>query len=334
MGMMEDVQLAPELRAVQLSRAEIPLIDMALPPSDLVAALGAACREVGFFYLAGHAVPEAQVAETFAIAKRFFAQPEAVKAEIAIERSPVHRGWFRIGGENLDPARQAQGDHKEGVKIGRDLAADHPLVRAGTPLHGANQWPAMPGFRAVMTGYYAAMEALGRRLMGLFAEALGMAPDFFEPWLTAPMTTLGPLHYPPQRGLITPAQLGAGAHTDFGCLTILAQDEVPGLQVLAKSGDWLAAPPLPGTFVVNIGDMMERWTNGVFTSTLHRVVNASGRERFSLPFFFDPDFAAPVACLPTCLAPGESPKYPPTTAGAHLLQKIDESFAYHKAKPG
>jgi isopenicillin N synthase-like dioxygenase len=331
MFMNDTVQLAPELRAVQLSRQDIPVIDMAQPRPALVAALGAACREIGFFYIAGHGVPAAQVAETFATAKRFFAQPDAVKAEIAIERSAVHRGWFRLGGENLDPARQAGGDHKEGIKIGRDLPADHPLVRAGTPLHGPNQWPSMPGFRAVMTAYYDAMDSLGRRLMGLFAEALGIAPDFFAPWLTAPMTTLGPLHYPPQRGLITEAQIGAGAHTDFGCLTILAQDEVPGLQVLAKSGQWLAAPPLPDTFVVNIGDMMERWTNGVFTSTRHRVVNASGAERFSLPFFFDPDFAAPVACLPTCLAPGETPKFPPTTAGAHLLAKIDESFAYHKA---
>jgi isopenicillin N synthase-like dioxygenase len=334
MGMTNQAQLAPELHAVQLSRAEIPLVDLTLPRAALVAALGAACREVGFFYITGHGVPAWQVTETFDTAKRFFAQPESVKAEIAIEHSAVHRGWFRVGGENLDPARQAQGDHKEGVKIGRDLGADHPLVRAGTPLHGPNQWPAMPGFCEVMTSYYEAMEALGRRLMGLFADSLGMPADFFAPWLTAPMTTLGPLHYPPQRGLITQAQIGAGAHTDFGCLTILAQDDVAGLQVLAKSGQWLAAPPLPGTFVVNIGDMMERWTNGVFTSTLHRVVNASGRERFSLPFFFDPDFAAPVACLPTCLAPGEMPKYPPTTAGAHLLAKIDESFAYHKAKPG
>jgi isopenicillin N synthase-like dioxygenase len=330
MVMMDDVQLAPDLHALRLSAAEIPLIDLAGPPAQVAAALRAAAQDIGFFYITGHGVPAGQVAETFAMAARFFVQPEAVKARIAIEHSAMHRGWFTVGGENLDPSRQARGDYKEGIKIGRDLGPEHPLVVSGTPLHGANQWPEMPGFRDVMTGYYGAMEALGRRLMGLFAQALGMGADFFEPWLTAPMTTLGPLHYPPPRGRITDAELGAGAHTDFGCLTILAQDSTPGLQVRRRDGVWLEAPPVAGTFVVNIGDMMERWTNGVFTSTVHRVINASGVERYSIPFFFDPDFAAPVACLSTCLAAGDAPKYAPTTAGAHLLEKIDESFAYHK----
>jgi len=206
------------------------------------------------------------------------------------------------------------------------------LVAAGTPLHGPNLWPDLPGWRAVMEAYYAEMEALGRMLLQAFAVALGMGETFFDDWLEAPMTTLGPLHYPPQTGHITEAQIGAGAHTDYGCLTMLAQDDAGGLQVRNAAGLWIDAPPVPGSFVVNIGDMMERWTNGVFTSTLHRVINISGRERFSLPFFFDPDFSAPVECLETCLAPGATPKYPPTTAGKHLLDMINASFAYHKEK--
>jgi isopenicillin N synthase-like dioxygenase len=176
------------------------------------------------------------------------------------------------------------------------------------------------------------MEGLGRKLMQAFALALGLEETYFDHWLNWPMTTLGLLHYPPQTGRITEAQIGAGAHSDYGVLTMLAQDDAGGLQVRNASGDWIDAPPVPGSFVVNIGDMMERWTNGVFTSTLHRVVNVSGQERYSLPYFFDPDFNAEVVCLETCLAPGETPKYPPTTSGQHLLDMINASFEYHKEK--
>jgi isopenicillin N synthase-like dioxygenase len=340
--MPDTIQLDPALKAARVSLAEIPVIDIAAlrdgpaaARAETVGAIGAACRDIGFFYVVNHGVDAALVARVFAEAARFFALPEAEKAEIAIEHSACHRGWFMVGGENLDPAKQkAAGDLKEGVKIGRDLGPDHPLVQAGTPLHGANQWPSLPGWREVMQNYYDELEALGRILLGSFAEALGLHADHFDAWLNAPMTTLGPLHYPPQRGHITEAQIGAGAHTDYGCLTMLAQDDAGGLQVRNAAGRWIDAPPVPGSFVVNIGDMMERWTNGVFTSTLHRVVNISGRERYSLPYFFDPDFSTPVACLATCLKPGEAPKYPPTTAGQHLLDMINASFAYHKEKDG
>jgi isopenicillin N synthase-like dioxygenase len=332
--MPDSIQLDPSLAAARLALNEIPVIDW-LPfrqgdTAAVAAQIGAACRDIGFFYIVNHGVPAALVAETFAQAKRFFDQPAAFKARTAIETSACHRGYFATGGENLDPARQKSGDLKEGYKIGRDLPAHHPLVAAGTPLHGPNQWPDLPGWRAAMERHYAAMEALGRQLLHGFALALALPQTYFDEWLTTPMTTLGPLHYPPQTGRITPAQIGAGAHTDYGCLTILAQDSAGGLQVRNAAGQWVDAPPLEGAFVVNIGDMMERWTNGVFTSTLHRVVNLSGRERYSLPFFFDPDFATPVACLATCA--GAGPKFPPTTAGQHLLDKINASFTYHQAK--
>ena len=169
-------------------------------------------------------------------------------------------------------------------------------------------------------------------MIGAFALALGLEEEFFAPWLGITMTTLGPLHYPPQTGRVTEARLGAGAHTDYGCLTLLHQDMSGGLQVRRRDGVWIDAPPVPGSYVVNIGDMMERWTNGVFQSNQHRVINISGGERYSLPFFFDPDFYAPVECLPTCLRPGETPKYKPTTAGQHLLDMINASFGYHREK--
>ncbi len=338
--MSHAIQLDPALIAASLAAEDIPVIDFgpflsgtAVQKTDTARQIGAACRNTGFFYVINHGVPAALVAQTFAESARFFALPDAKKAEIAIENSACHRGWFKIGGENLDPAKQKQsGDLKEGVKIGRDLGPDHPKVIAGLPLHGPNQWPDLPGWRAAMQTYYDAMDQLGRHLLQAFATALELDPTYFDGFLDTPMTTLGPLHYPPQAGHITEAQLGAGAHTDFGCLTILAQDDNGGLQVRARNGGWIDAPPIPGSFVVNIGDMMERWTNGVFTSTLHRVINVSGRERYSIPFFFDPDFSAEVRCIPTCLAPGEAPKHAPTTAGQHLLDMINASFAYHKAK--
>jgi isopenicillin N synthase-like dioxygenase len=341
MAMPDRIQLDPGLVAARVSLGEIPVIDMAAflhggPEARLAVArqIGAACRNIGFFYIVNHGVPAELVAAVYAQAKRFFDQDAAVKAEIAIEKSNCHRGWFMLGGENLDPAKQkTAGDLKEGIKIGRDLGPDNALVQAGTPLHGPNQWPGnLPGWREVMQDYYNEMEALGRELMHAFALALGLEETYFDQFLvTAPMTTLGPLHYPPQTGHITEARIGAGAHTDYGCLTMLAQDDAGGLQVRNAAGQWIDAPPVAGSFVVNIGDMMERWTNGVFTSTLHRVVNTSGKERYSLPYFFDPDFYADVTCLETCK--GRGAKYPSTTAGKHLLDMINASFSYHKEKP-
>lgn len=335
MGMSQTIELVPSLRAARLSVAQIPVIDIsplrgAPGRAEMVAAIGRACREIGFFYAVNHGVAQGQIDEVYAQAKRFFGQPVAEKEKIAIERSACHRGWFRLGAENLDPAQQAVGDFKEGLKIGRDLPPDHERVLAGLPLHGPNQWPELPGWREVMQGYYDEMVGLGRLMMGGFAEALGLDAGFFEPWLGITMTTLAPLHYPPQTGLITEGQIGAGAHTDYGCFTLLHQDEAGGLQVRRRDGVWIDAPPVPGSFVVNIGDMLERWTNGVFCSTLHRVVNVSGRDRYSLPFFFDPDFYAPVECLETCLGAGEEARFKPTTAGAHMLEKIAESFEYKR----
>lgn len=332
--MPDTIELAPGLSPAHLD--VIPVIDVGpLLAGDMTpaASIGEACREIGFFYIKNHGISQTLIDRVYAEAKRFFDLPLAEKEKSAIEQSACHRGWFRIGGENLDPAKQTQtGDLKEGFKIGRDLPLDHERVKAKLPLHGPNMWPDLPGWREVMQDYYDRMVALGKLLLSAFAVSLGLKKNYFEPWLGIPMTTLGPLHYPPQSGRITEAQLGAGAHTDYGCLTLLHQDSSGGLQVKGLDQRWIDAPPIPGTFVVNIGDMMERWTNGVFRSTPHRVINVSGHERYSLPFFFDPDFYAPVECLPTCLKPGETPKYPPTTAGQHLLDMINAAFKYHQDK--
>jgi isopenicillin N synthase-like dioxygenase len=339
--MMSAVELEESLRGQRIALEEIPLIDFGpFLTGDLAARkevadkIGHACRNIGFFYLTNHGVSEALLARTFAEAKRFFDQPMEKKLEIDIEKSPCHRGYFKVGGENLDPAKQKEdGDLKEGIKIGRDLAPDHPLVAAGTPLHGANLWPQdLPGWQGSMQSYFDALVGLGKQIMHAFALSLNLDECYFDRLLTDPMATLGPLHYPPQQGSITEKQIGAGAHTDFGCLTILAQDMNGGLQVKNAAGTWIDATPVPGAFVINIGDMMARWTNNLFASTQHRVINVSGAERYSLPFFFDPNFHAEVAALETCVDAAHPPVFPPTTSGRHLLDMIDATFDYHRKK--
>ncbi|MEM7223810.1 MAG: 2-oxoglutarate and iron-dependent oxygenase domain-containing protein [Pseudomonadota bacterium] len=339
---MTDHHLDPELIAKRLPLEEIPVIDLAPflggtvdHRQEVAQEIGRACRHIGFFYVIHHGVPQALIDETFAQAKRFFDLPDALKQEISIERSAAHRGYFSLGGENLDPAKQTEtGDFKEGLKIGRDLPLDHPLVQAGTPLHGPNLWPAdLPGWRETIERCYGALSGLGFELMRGFALALELPGDFFDDKLTEPMATLGPLHYPPHQGPVSERRLGAGAHTDFGCLTILSQDPVGGLQVMNAAGQWIDAPFIPGSFVVNIGDMMARWTNDIFASTRHRVINLSGSDRYSMPFFYDPNFEAEVACLETCQSADRPPRYPPTTGGQHLLDMINATFDYRHEAP-
>lgn len=205
-------------------------------------------------------------------------------------------------------------------------------AEAALPLHGPNQWPPealLPGFRPAVETYFAALTALGHRLLRLLALSLGLAPGFFEPAFAAPMLALRPLHYTAEVSAPGEGVFGAGAHTDYGCLTLLATDGVPGLQAHLH-GRWQDVPPLRGAFIVNLGDMLERWTNGRYRSTLHRVVNTSGRERYSIAFFFEPGFNTVVECLPCCCV-DKPAQYPPTTAGEHLLAKYAQTHAGYDA---
>lgn len=286
--------------------------------------IGAACRETGFFALTGHGIDAKLIDSAFAMAQNFFDLPEEKKREIAIEHSPCHRGWFAYGGEVLDKTKQPQGDYKEGLKIGRDLPPDHARVKAALPLHGANQYPsesgALCGFRNTMDTLYGACESVSRHLMQAFALSLDLPPNHFDRWLNEPMATLSPLRYPPMQNA---TELSAGAHSDFGCLTLLFQHDVPGLEIKMKTG-WQTVPLLGGAIIVNIGDMMEHWTGGLYPSTVHRVVNRSQVIRHSMAYFFDPDPDADLTPLPNC---GAS-EAPPLSALDHLLSKIDASFDY------
>ena len=317
----------------------LPLIDFAAfengtsaQRARIAAEIGAACRSDGFFALANHGITAASIDAGFDMAQKFFDLPESEKAAIAIDRSACHRGWFGRGAEVLDKIGQPEGDRKEGLKIGRDLPPEHPRVKAGVPLHGPNQWPAesgkIAGFRAIMQTLYADCEKLSRQLMQAFALSLGLTPTHFDDWLSAPMATLGPLRYPPSEVAQDDGQdeslLSAGAHTDFGCLTLLFQHDAPGLEIQNAQGQWRPVPLMREHVVVNIGDMMQHWTGGQYASTVHRVVNRSAQTRHSIAYFFDPDPDTDLSPLPGC----GSSDAPPRTALSHLLAKIGDSFDY------
>lgn len=318
------------------ARDTIPVIDVGplLAGGDdggraVAAAIGRACRGIGFFYVTGHGIDADLRRRVFTMVATFFALPDDAKRAVSIERSKHNRGYVPLAGESLDPQRPA--DLKEGFNVGFELAPDDPDVVAGKPFCGVNQWPELPGFRATMLAYYERARRLGIALHRAFALDLGAAPETFAAAFERPMATLRLLHYPPQPASAAAGQIGAGAHTDYGNVTLLLQDDAGGLQVRARDGGWLDAPVIADAFVCNIGDLLMRWSNDVYVSTPHRVVNRSGRERYSVPFFLDPAPATEVACLPSCVAPERPARYPPITAARYLAERLDATYAFRSA---
>jgi isopenicillin N synthase-like dioxygenase len=303
----------------------IPIIDVSGLSSDpaaaspAVKAIGAACRNVGFFYVTGHSVPKGLSEDVFADSTRFFAQPDAAKRQV-LYAAAGNRGYVPMKGEALNPGQPA--DLKEAFNIGLDLPANDPDLMAGRSFRAANLWPDVPGFRETMLAYFAACHRLGVILHRAFAQDLGLSDPFFDNKLDRPMAVLRLLHYPPAPDRVEDGQLGAGEHTDYGCVTLLATDGVGGLEVRTRSGEWLAAPHVPGAFVCNIGDCLMRWTNDIYVSTPHRVVSPAGRERYSVAFFLDPNPEAEIACLPGCASPDRPARYPAIRGDAFLTARL------------
>ena len=285
-----------------------------------------ACRETGFFYVTGHGVPravmDAQIAET----GRFFAQAAEAKQAVHVSRSDCRRGYEGAGMQVLDPGSAA--DLKESFIVAVDLPPDHPHVLAEVPGQGANQWPeGLPGFRAQMLRYQAEMIRLGRHLMACLAMSVDLDYDWFDDGLVEPQCGIRLLRYPPQPDDAAGNLLGAGAHTDWGSITILLQDDMAGLEVLNSADEWILAAPMPGSFVINLGQMMERFTGGLYRANAHRVRNGSGtRERLSVATFFELDPTYRMGRAPTCPAPAEAEPGPPLTIGEHIEQMARASY--------
>jgi isopenicillin N synthase-like dioxygenase len=279
-----------------------------------------AARTIGFFYLVNHSVPRELMAATFAQSKAFFAKPFAEKMEIAIAKVGGNRGYSALRNESLNPERGE--DVKEAFNIGLEFSPDDPEIVEKKPFRTLNAWPNQSGFRETMLGYFDACTDLAMRLHKAFARDLGLQLDFFADKIDKPLATLRFLHYP----TTPPGEIGAGEHTDYGNVTLLATDDVGGLEVRTRAGEWVAAPPLEDAFVVNIGDCLMRWTNDVYVSNPHRVVNASGRERYSIAYFFDPNPEAIVETIPSCLAPGEISKYPPISTADYLRSRFEATY--------
>jgi isopenicillin N synthase-like dioxygenase len=316
----------------------IPILDLGPylagePDADLRLAgeLRRACEEIGFYFITNHGVPQSLIDAAFAETARFHAQPLADKTALLINDHmigylPVGYSTFRSSNIN----RNTKHDLNEALFIRRERAPDDPDVISRKRWRGLNQWPTgLPGFRDTMLRYFRTMEALGQKLLPVYALALGLPRDYFVPLFEGAHINLRLSHYP-ANAAAEDNQFGIAPHADAGFLTMLPQSAVPGLEIRTASGSWLAAPPLPGSYLVNTGDTLNRWTNGRFLSTPHRASNNSGRERYAMPFFYDPNTDTVIRCLPTCQGPDNPPKYPPQTYGDFYAWFIAKNYAHQQ----
>ncbi|KAJ7546118.1 hypothetical protein O6H91_08G025400 [Diphasiastrum complanatum] len=315
---MGEGKLQPE------ARQKLECVDLSSDDEHKLAAqIRQACLESGFFYVVNHGIDLQFINEVFKHSKRFFSLPLEEKMKVLQDKN--NRGYTPYAEEMLDPDKQSRGDSKEGYYIGVEILETD--TRAKKPLHGPNLWPSsslLPGWREIMEKYFEESLILSRKLIKLLALALYLDESYFNKpgMLDDPMAALRLLHYSAERSIPELGILGAGAHCDYGMLTLLATDSVPGLQICRQKDAtpqiWEDVLPLEGAYVVNLGAMLERWSNGLFRATLHRVANP-GKERYSIAFFMEPNFDCLVECLPTCHSDINPPKYPPMISGHYLL---------------
>jgi isopenicillin N synthase-like dioxygenase len=316
--------------------SEIPMIDVsalgegAAPAAraPTVAALRDALERCGFAYLSGHGVPQPMTDRLRELSKAFHALP--IEAKRRIVMNDFHRGYMPFSTSTIvtsSVATVTRPNQSESLMVMHEVSPDDPAF--GQPLQGPNLWPQeLPELRDVALAYMERMTALGRMMAGGLAEALGLPRDWFLPFFDKPTLFLRLLHYPRQpdeAGLY-----GSAPHTDYGFITILTQDEVGGLEVRNRHDQWIPAPPIRGAYVMNVGDILQRWSNGRFASTPHRVRNLKPLDRYSTPFFFDPSMDAIVECPPQILRPNEAPLHPPVVYGDYLLERLNKNYDYRK----
>jgi isopenicillin N synthase-like dioxygenase len=325
---------------VSWAGAGVPVVDISADPAKTGAELDEICRTTGFFQVTGHGIDDGVAEAAWTMATRFFDLPLEDKLAVARPTPDYPYGYIPLAGESLSRsmADAAPPDLKEVFNMGPPGRPGRAFADPGEAWsYSPNRWPdALPGLRPAWTAYYDAMRGLGNRLMSLFAWGLGLPPGFFAGKTGHGPNALRAINYPAPEGqeqTPRPGQLRAGPHTDYGTLTIVRQDAVGGLEVLDAAGAWIGVEPVPGALVVNLGDLMARWTNDRWRSTLHRVTDPPGAElpgagqarRQSMPYFQNANWSARISCLPSCLAPGEKPRYGPVLAGPHLIGKFRRS---------
>jgi len=326
--------------AATSDHGRIPVLDIgpyltgdAAAAAPLARAIARTCEDTGFLVVANHGVPLRLVEDTFVVAARFFARPEADKLALKIGRYNI--GYLPFGGQVVRHSpvnRNTRPNFSESFYITRDRAPDHPDIVNDKPLVGLNRWPpGMPEFRAKTTAYYAAMEAMTARLVPVVAMALDLPTDYFAESFAEPNCTIRLIHYPPQPNP-EDNEFGFAPHTDNNFLTFLAQSALPGLEVRTAEGKWIRPPAVPGTFVVNTGAMLARYSNDRFLATPHRVINRNGASRYAIPFFLGPNHDSLVNCVPTCVGPDNPPRYEPTTYGAFTQRLLALNFAHRRAE--
>lgn len=316
--------------AKQISLSEIPVIDIAPLVAGGSGGRGkvaedilAAAQGVGFFYVRNHGLPPQIIADAMAASKEFFARPHEEKMTVRINER--HRGFLRVGEAKM--YETAKADLKESFVWGLDVGEDDPDYLAGSRMIGPNNWPDfMPALRPVLNAFYSESLDCGRLILRACATGLGLPEDTFDARYDKTVSRASIIYYPPQDAAMGERQFGVAPHTDYGCLTLLHQDATGGLQVRTGKGEWVTALPIEGTLVVNVGDLLARWSNDRFRSNPHRVVNSSGAVRYSMAMFVDPNFDTPI--IPA--VGGGEPKYEPTTCGEYILSRYDESFSYRQ----
>jgi len=319
--------------SVHAAATTIPVIDFGpylagVPRAREAAAaeLREALGQVGFFVLINHGVPQRLIDGTFAEARRFHDQPLAAK--MALRMNEHNNGYMAIGRYAVwtsEVNANDKPDLNEAFFCKRERAPDDPLLRSGRRFVGPNRWPgSLPGFRENVLAYTEAIDALSRRVLPVCAVALDLPPDAFDAAFAESQFSFRLSHYPPVPAAAN--QFGIAPHTDANFLTFLAQTEVPGLQVRMPSGDWTDVPYIPGSYAVNSGDMMHRWTNGRVKSTPHRALPPVGRHRYAIPFFLGPHIDTVIECLPTCQGPDDPPRFPPITYEAYLTWWYDANY--------
>ncbi|HEV8309215.1 MAG TPA: 2-oxoglutarate and iron-dependent oxygenase domain-containing protein [Methylomirabilota bacterium] len=334
---------AMAVRSVEEATRAIPVIDFGPAlrgqPGGLDAVAGEvrrACEQVGFFYLAGHGVPPAVVDAAFRAAREFHGMPLEEKLALRINENNI--GYLAVN-QSIQGAstvhKATRPNYNESFFISHDRDASHPDVLAGTPLRGRNQWPeGREGMRSAMVRYFETLEGLGEGMLPVLARALDMPPGHFSPFFrNEAHINLRFLHYPPQ-DTEDDEQFGQGPHTDNSFVTMLAREDVPGLAVRLPGGEWLAPPVIPGTFLVNLGNIMKRWSNDRFLSTPHGVLNDSGTDRYSIAFFYSPNVETVIECLPTCVGPGDPARYPPAVYRDLVLEFYNANYFHRQAYAG